>query len=86
MYKGSHLRLPHRPPEAAEEGDRKPLSFHRGVSGVGTGEVNTGVASGLGSDLGGSTSGCRKLSPHPCLTDFHELEEEGYHRNIHPRL
>lgn len=51
---------------------------------MGTGEVNTGVASGLGSDLKGRTSGCRKLLTHPCLTDFHELEEEGYCRSIHP--
>lgn len=30
------------------------------------------------------SSGCRKLLPHPCLTDSQELEEEGYHRNVHP--
>lgn len=40
---------------------------------MGTSGVNTGVTSAPGSDRKGSTAGCRKPLPHPCLTDSHGL-------------
>lgn len=86
MYTGSCLGLPqdYQKLQKRNTENHCPLERKVGASGVETDGVNTGVASALGSDLEGSTSGCRKLLPHPCLTDSQELEEEGYHRNVHP--